>query len=622
MQFDSTASPDCKSQRIVDHDHQYETSPATLHRRLFECKPKLKEKEKIIKMQKRKLNQLQKKASSFRDMINELRRSVKVQVSEACLRSLESIRDSDIQEFLQRVINNSKSNSISRMQYSPALRSFALTLFYYSPKAYNYVRDKMNSALPAPSTLRSWYNSIDGEAGFTTESFEALSRKVEEAKTKNQKVLCSLMIDEIGIKKGTQRGRDGKVYGHVDYGPEFVLNDNSKEAKNALVFMVVGLDSNWKLPIAYFLINGIASETSAVLIENTLVQLHEIGDEVVSLTLDGPNEHFATVQKLGAVFSENKIQPYFSHPITSKPIYVIFDACHMLKLIRNAFGEGKILLDNKGNKIEWRYIVQLAKLQEAESLRAGNKLRLRHIDYYKMKMKVNLAAQTLSQSVADALEFCLKELQLPEFEGCEATIEFIRSIDILFDFLNSRNPYGQGYKAPLTIKNEHIWRSRIEELLTNISTLRNGENKLMFSSTRKVGFLGMYSACLAVISIYEKYVKAPNSQMKYLLTYKLSQDHLELFFCAIRARSGWCPNPTAMQFRASYKRLLIHNEIKAINGNVTMQDNTKILMVSSSLGKKAFLDRYNPEVYDTMANIRVCNKYDLTDELTIEKNSN
>jgi len=55
----------------------------------------------------------------------------------------------------------------------------------------------------------------------------------------------------------------------------------------------------------------------------------------------------------------------------------------------------------------------------------------------------------------------------------------------------------------------------------------------------KVGFLGLYSACLAVISIYEKYVKAPNSQMKYLLTYKLNQDHLELFFCAIRARSGW-----------------------------------------------------------------------------------
>jgi len=123
------------------------------------------------------------------------------------------------------------------------------------------------------------------------------------------------------------------------------------------------------LPIAYFVINEIASEISAP------------SAVIKNLTLDGPNEHFATVRKLGAVSSENKVQSYFFHPITSKPIYGIFDPCRMLKLIRNAFGEWKILLDNKGNKIEWRYIVQLAKLQEAESLRAGNKLRLRHIDY-------------------------------------------------------------------------------------------------------------------------------------------------------------------------------------------------------------------------------------------------
>ncbi|XP_024874125.1 uncharacterized protein LOC112456067 [Temnothorax curvispinosus] len=74
MQFDSTtASPVCKSQRIVNHDHRYESSPTTLRRRLFVCEQTLKEKEKIIKLQKRKLNRLQKKASSFREVIEELR---------------------------------------------------------------------------------------------------------------------------------------------------------------------------------------------------------------------------------------------------------------------------------------------------------------------------------------------------------------------------------------------------------------------------------------------------------------------------------------------------------------------------------------------------------------------
>lgn len=113
----------------------------------------------------------------------------------------------------------------------------------------------------------------------------------------------------------------------------------------------------------------------------------------------------------------------------------------------------------------------------------------------------------------------------------------------------------------------------------------------------------MYSAAVAVIKIYEDYVKIPNAPLQYLLTYKLSQDHLELFFCAIRARSGWCPNPTCMQFKFSYKRLLIHHEVKASNGNVIMQDKTKILTVSSD--RKVQIDRYDPEVYDAMANLRI-----------------
>ena len=48
---------------------------------------------------------------------------------------------------------------------------------------------------------------------------------------------------------------------------------------------------------------------------------------------------------------------------------------------------------------------------------------------------------------------------------------------------------------------------------------------------------------------------------KACLTYKLSQDHLELFFSAVRAAGGF-NNPTAQQFMAAYKRLLLRSTIK------------------------------------------------------------
>lgn len=228
--------------------------------------------------------------------------------------------------------------------------------------------------------------------------------------------------------------------------------------------MVVSLDSNWKIPIAYFLINGIDSRTNAGIIKESLTRLYSVGVNVVSVTLDGPVEHFATMRELGATFDILEPKPFFCHPCNKEKVFVIFDPCHMLKLMRNCLGEYKHLTDGDGQPIEWRYVTFLAHLQDREGIRAGNCLTLNHIRYFKNKMKVYLAAQTLSSSVADAIEFCNKQLQLPEFQNSEGTVQFIRVIDRVFDFLNSRNPLARGYKAPLRPgDDEKRWRSRILE---------------------------------------------------------------------------------------------------------------------------------------------------------------
>ena len=71
------------------------------------------------------------------------------------------------------------------------------------------------------------------------------------------------------------------------------------------------------------------------------------------------------------------------------------------------------------------------------------------MQWEQQKMKVKHAVQTLSASEADALVFCEQALKLPEFQGCTATVDFISTVDRLFDFLNSRNPTGHGFIAPL-----------------------------------------------------------------------------------------------------------------------------------------------------------------------------
>jgi hypothetical protein len=75
--------------------------------------------------------------------------------------------------------------------------------------------------------------------------------------------------------------------------------------------------------------------------------------------------------------------------------------------------------------------------------------------------------------------------------------------------------------------------------------------------------------------------------LKFILSYKFSQDHLEMLFSAIRAKRGFNNNPTVTQFEAAYKALLVHAEIKSnTSANCLAQDNTSTLKISS-LKKKS-----------------------------------
>jgi len=74
----------------------------------------------------------------------------------------------------------------------------------------------------------------------------------------NDTLLAALMIDEMAIRQ--QMEFDGKkFYGHCDIGDN-IASDESSIAKEALVFLVVGINKLWKMPIAYFLINGMHGE--------------------------------------------------------------------------------------------------------------------------------------------------------------------------------------------------------------------------------------------------------------------------------------------------------------------------------------------------------------------------
>lgn len=146
---------------------------------------------------------------------------------------------------------------------------FALTLYSLSPSAYKNMREKISYDLPHKSTLQKWYanSSVSGDPGLCKQSIEILSGKVEELKAKGIQPICSIIFDEMAIKKHLQwSNAKKKCLGQINYGfrPE---NLELPIANNALVFMLNGINFDMTLPLSYYFINSLKTDEKVALLK-------------------------------------------------------------------------------------------------------------------------------------------------------------------------------------------------------------------------------------------------------------------------------------------------------------------------------------------------------------------
>ena len=372
-----------KSVELVEHDHTYSIrSPRRLRKKVDDLIDQADSFKKRLQTSQKKTSRLKKKVRSLTSVVSELKKENLV--SSDCASILERTFSGVPKELMKRLVTQKKKKNPGA--YPKELRAFAMTLKFYSAKAYKYVRNSFDLGLPHPSVVSSWYNVMDGEPGFTEEALTALKAKVLAAKRDGQEVVCALMFDEMSIRKHVQwDAKADKYRGFVDCGTK-VDDDSLPEATEALVYLAVSVNSNWKVPCGYFLVNGLTAEEKANLTKDCLTKLHKVGVKVVSFTCDGPTTHQAMLKLLGARLSADNMQAYFPHPCDSNvKIYIFLDACHMIKLVRNTMSEWKVLKDMDGNTIEWKFLEELHELQESEGLRLANKLRSAHIDWNRKK---------------------------------------------------------------------------------------------------------------------------------------------------------------------------------------------------------------------------------------------
>ncbi len=123
-------------------------------------------------------------------------------------------------------------------------------------------------------------------------------------------------------------------------------------------------------------------------------------------------------------------------------------------------------------------------------------------------MKVKYAVQTLSSSVADAMEV-LQLLNVKEFQNCEATVEFIRILDRIFDFLNNRNPRGKGYKRPMRLHEVPYYERKVEEWTQYLYSLTDGKGTPLHLTKRKTFIFGLSVSLKSVLAVSFRLLKTP-----------------------------------------------------------------------------------------------------------------
>lgn len=426
-------------------------------------------------------------------------------------------------------------NGNTNKKYGEHVRKYCMRQQYYSTASYQSQRLFFNKHLPAMRTLQLWYKSVDASPGICKAAIDIIREKAESYFEENGHQLhLTLMWDEAHIRKGLFYCNEKQSF--VGFSTYInTSNDESdgsvpKIANEALVYMVAG--TNFKIPVGYELVSGLDGIDRAALILQVIKEVEEAGVKIISLTGDGLPANVVAYETLGARFDLS--QPYFQSPTyPDQRIFIIFDPSHMLKLVRKHFASNSI--HHNGQLVDWNLLDILVKKQSSDNFNLCNKLTIHHINWHQKPMNVRLAAETISDSVANTLEQLRKD-GYSDFKNSEPAEEFLRFFNNGYDILNFGNANGNGkYKQKLcNDTKDHIFEfaEKFKQYIHQLEYHTSTTVTPILQSTVYLGFFGFYMNFISLEGIYEDFVL--NGPLNEFQTFQFSQDHLETFFSLIR----------------------------------------------------------------------------------------
>jgi hypothetical protein len=457
-----------------------------------------------------------------------------------CARNLKSL------STMPRAITRMQLHHKPRTQWLSDEKNTAISMYYKSPSMYKFLR-KNGVILPSVSIIKNWLKNFKCQPGFNQNFFRKLNLKGQTMTEKEKK--CILMFDEMAIKQEIEYSvSKDLIEGFEDLG-EF--GRKPVAAKQALVVLLRGLYSDWKVPIAYYFSeNGIKAEVLEKILKKNLDLLSGINMNPSAIVCD----QSTTNQRLFRTLQISEQQTYFHYK--GRKYFGLFDVPHLLKSIRNNLVSADFLYNSE--KISFDVIRKTYEIDHASKTgRALLKISEKHLNPNAFqKMSVRLAAQVLSHSVAAAIKTSIATNQI-SLEEATPTATFVEKVDRLFDALNSKYLYSKN-PCNRALSDSHV------EVLTALE-----EGYKLFKRVQKIDKKGKLSRppcfdgiLLSINTIRQLFEENKHDNYSFLLTGRLNQDPLENLFSVLRQKGGYNRNPTVRTFQAALKSNMITNLMK------------------------------------------------------------
>ena len=466
--------------------------------------------------------------------------------------------------FWQEQMKLLQSSKMGR-RYHPQVIRFALSIHSKSPSAYRELRDSGALILPSQRVLRDYKNYFKPKPGISKENVESLCEKISSFSPVQRYV--AIIMDEMKIQANLVFDKvSGDLVGFIDLGDPMTnfasISDEDVDpiASHALAFLVRGLCTDLKHIIAYFFTGNVTSYQIMPLFWRTVAVLEvSLKLYVCAAVNDGasPNRKFFRLHsKLAKDVDCDVVYKTPNVYAPSRFIFFFADSPHLLKTARNCLynsgsGSRSRLMWSDGKYVLFRHIADLFYSDQEFALHALPKLTLDHIVLTPYsKMKVKLAVQVLSKSVAIAL----RETE----EDVSATADFCDMTNGFFDCTNVRsltehsqkNPFIMPYTTPddyrftwlkdTFLNYLEMWK---KSTMTRDGSFSDDARQKMFLSAQT--YEGLKIAVYSHIEVI-KFLLAEGFQ--YVLTERLMQDVLEDYFGHQRERGRRSDNPSAYQF--------------------------------------------------------------------------